>query len=608
MYEKNSTFWWICAFLFIPSFSKLQQNITNNEEVDDALTIRYENSATNYNDDIKMLRYDLYKKGNDLELDEFETYFIKNYENDSHTLVKFHTISTKVNREKNFTSQRVYRDLMRIEGKNDSVSYETFNKTSNEIDNKYNVVPYEMCANITCIPLCCPLGNRLDDEDDKCMPENIKYSFPNIYTNDSLQSEKKVDELFQLTVYDPCQTYHSRFLLPYGNQYDYMIFANGSLYLSYYKRFVKLSSYCLAVIEEDKLEVTICSNSSDEITGDDTKSIESIKIIYVSFHIVSILFLMSIFLIYSILPELRNVHSFILRNYSSALSVAYIFDIVNILITADTVQYSVCLTVAFFNYFCFLTSFLWLTIMSFDVWWTLRGLCSLQKNIKQREKNKLMFYAIYAWGLPFILAVTSIIMDSVSENLPQILRPEFRAGDCWFAHKETYVLYYYGLKSICIINSICLSICTALTIARYEKDTGHHLTDLEGKQYKNNKKWFNVYMKLFILLFIMMGIKWSMMTFSWLFQIKSLYITYIINVVDVMQNLCTLVIFVWKKKIKRLLLKQFSCGLFPEDRSTNTSSLNSSSTTSGEILSMQKKNSCEQKNCHKKDSFNAIEL
>ncbi|XP_072744286.1 G-protein coupled receptor Mth2-like isoform X2 [Anoplolepis gracilipes] len=490
----------------------------------------------------------------------------------------------------NFTSQRIYRDLIGIEGNNNTTSYETFDKTSNGNDNKYNIVPYEMCANITCIPLCCPLGNRLDDKNNKCISENITHLFPKVYTNDSLQSEKKVDELFQLTVYDPCiQTDDNHSLLPNGYENDYKIFTNGSIYLSYYKKFVKSTPYCLAVVEGINVEVALCVKTSNEIKSEDTnKLIESNKIIFVSFHIVCILFLVPVFLVYSILPELRNVHGFMLRNYSGALSVAYTIDIVTILIKADVVQYPVCLTVAFFTYFCFFTSFLWLTIMSFDMWWTFRGLCSLQKNINQGEKKKLVFYVIYAWSLPFILAVTSIIMDSVSENLPQLLRPEFRAGNCWFLHKGSFALYYYWLKSVCVISSICLSISTAVKIARYEKDTSRHLTNSESKQYNNNKKWFNLYLKLFILLFIVMGIKWSVMTISLFEEIMSLYFSYIINVVDILQNFCVFIIFVWKKKIKLMLQKRFSCGLFPEAPSTNVTSLNSISSTPGET-SMQKK-------------------
>ncbi|CAL1687358.1 unnamed protein product [Lasius platythorax] len=620
MCEKNFGFWCCALLLLVSSSSKSQENSTNNEEKDDNLTIRYEldmNSTTNYGDEMKTL--DLYEKfTNNTQYDEMQYEFyttstsnnredddsiqykldkhsIQNHEDDEQIPMKSHANSTNVSHQRNITSQEVYGNLIE---KNGSMADEFFIYSS-EDSNESNIVPYEICDNITCIPFCCSLGDRLDD--DECIPEKIKYSFPNVYgyTNDSFQGENKtVDELFQLTVHDPCQG-NDRFLLPEGHQYDYKIFANGSLYLSHYEKFAK--TYCLAIVDGDEFEVTICSETSDEILKTINNNSNDVRIIYVSFHIVSILLLVSVFLVYSILPELRNVHGFMLRNYSGALFVAYIIDIVNIIIKADDVQHSVCITIAFFNYFLFLTSFFWLIMISFDMWWTFRGFCSLQRNSRQRGKKKLVYYAIYAWGCPFIFAIISVIMDSVSKDIiPKILQPEFHEGDCWFLGKETFALYYYGLKSFCIFSSICLSISTALKIARYEKDTGLRLSDSESKRYNDNKKWFNLYLKLFIVLFIVMGIKWSIMTVSWLFGDISNYVSYVINLVDIIQNLCTFIIFVWKKKIKRMLLKRFDCGLFP--KAGCETNVTSSTCTTSEVSLQEKMSSCKQENHHLKGS------
>ncbi|XP_029160345.1 uncharacterized protein LOC114932351 [Nylanderia fulva] len=110
-----------------------------------------------------------------------------------------------------------------------------------------------------------------------------------------------------------------------------------------------------------------------------------------------------------------------------------------------------------------------------------------------------------------------------------------------------YMLYYHGLKIICMIFSICLSISTALKIARYEKDTSLGLKNSESKCYNDNKKWFNLYLKIFIVLFILMGIKWLMMTAHVLSAMVSIYNWYVIYLLDIMQNLCTFIIFVWRK-------------------------------------------------------------
>ncbi|XP_029662738.1 G-protein coupled receptor Mth2-like [Formica exsecta] len=603
MCGKNLAFWYCALFLFVASSSKSQQNFTNNTEKNDNLTVRYEIDAdftTNYNDDTKTPRNDLYKKSdNDTQYEDtqyesrttsmsndrkdddsmqikLDTHSIQN-EDDKQILMEPRTNSSNANHKKYFASQEIYENLMRIEAKNDSTLHEFYENSSKD-SNISNIIPYEMCYNITCIQLCCPLGNRLID--DECLSEENKYFFPNVYgyTNDSWQSENKtVDKLFQLVVYDPCQD-EDRYRFPDNNENDYMFFANGSLYLSYYEIFAKSTSYCLAVVDGDKYEVITCSKIFDEIinttTHDDISSIEDDDmyhfdddIINISSNIVSISLLVPMFLVYSILPELWNVHGFMLCNYSGALSIAYTIDIVDILskisFEADAIHYSVCITFAFFIYFCYLASFFWLSIMSFDMWWTFRGFSSLQGNVRKREKRKLVFYTIFAWGLSCIFAIITVIMDFVPGYLPEILRPKFRIG-CWFAGDGAFALYFYGFKSICTVSSICLSISTSLKIARYKKEISNRLTNSESKRFNDNRKWFSLYLKLFILHFIIMGISWSMNT-VYLLSETSYYYMYVIYLMDTMQNLCIFIIFVWKKNIKRMLLKRFGCGLFPQD-------------------------------------------
>ncbi|KAM0724376.1 G-protein coupled receptor Mth2 [Formica fusca] len=536
MYGKNlkNLFWYCALFFFVVSLSKSQQNFTSNEEKNDNLIVRYEivaDSTTNYDNEMKTLLYDLYKKTtNNMQYEDMQyesrtistsnedddsiqfklsTYSIQNHKDDKQISMEPRTNSTNANHKSNFTLHEIYGNLMSIEDKNDSTSHEFYENSSKD-SNMSNIIPYEMCFNITCIQLCCPLGDRLVD--NKCLSEGNKYFLPYVYgyMNDSLQSENKtVDELFQLVVYDPCQD-EDRFYDHY--LYDYIFFANGSLYLSYYEKFITSTSYCLAVVDEDKYEVTVCSESADNIfittTDNDISSIEDddmydfdddeddvddvdyhiINIIKLSSNIMSISLLVPIFLVYSILPELRNVHGLMLCNYSGTLSVAYTLDIVHFLIEADAVSYSICITVAFSWYYIYLVSYCWLIVMSFDMWRTFRVFSSLLRNIRQRGKRKLKFYAIFAWGVSFIFAIITVIMDSVSEYLPEIFRPKFREGNCWFADTKTYALYVHGPGSICIISSICLSISTALNITRYKKETDNRLTNSESRIYNDNKK------------------------------------------------------------------------------------------------------------------------
>ncbi|XP_029176114.1 G-protein coupled receptor Mth-like [Nylanderia fulva] len=235
--------------------------------------------------------------------------------------------------------------------------------------------------------------------DSQCIPEKMKYVFPNVYeyTNDLMQNEsKRVDEFFQLAVYNPCLK-AQRFTVGDGYQN------------------VKLSIFSI-----------LTHTLSDE----------------------------------------NNI-------YHHSLYLSSFFSL--------------------FGYFCFMSGYFWLSTMSFNMWRTFRDFSSLQRNVRQSGKKKLVHYAIFAYGCPFVLAIVCVIVvDFVSDLMPKILRPEFEMGFCWYftKHLEAFILYFHWITTVCIISSICLSISAARNIKRYEKDANFRLLDSESKQYNDNKKWY----------------------------------------------------------------------------------------------------------------------
>lgn len=71
---------------------------------------------------------------------------------------------------------------------------------------------------------------------------------------------------------------------------------------------------------------------------------------------------------------------------------------------------------------------------------------------------------------------------------------------------------------------------------------------------------FKLYLKLFIIVFIVMGITWFMAILSWQFLSSIKWnVLYIIYSLDMMQNFGIFFIFVCKKTIKQQLLKRFGC-------------------------------------------------
>lgn len=369
----KSSFAFVCGtFLLVVSALELRQNSTRYEF--------YTNSTRNHEDKEELLQHNLHEnstRDNDNMQYKFHSNST-NYREDNSTRYEFRPHSTKDHKERNqilmelgvnstkiddkHNSMSIYGNFTRTKDKNNFTLYEfrgnftqienqdnltlyEFLEKSNRNDTKNNIFPYEICDNTTCIPLCCPLGDRLIKE--KCIAGKGNYPFPDVYsyvTSDSLRREdKKLNELFELVVYDPCQQTERFVLNPDDPEYpkdEYMFLTNGSLYQPYHKDFVPLTSYCLAVVDRDKFEVTICfgNETFDNEIPDVNHSLGTPVGL-----IISLPFLLATFVVYSILPELMNMHGYTLRGYVGSLFIAYIVLVVLQLTQPDAIAYSVCI-------------------------------------------------------------------------------------------------------------------------------------------------------------------------------------------------------------------------------------------------------------------------
>lgn len=71
-----------------------------------------------------------------------------------------------------------------------------------------------------------------------------------------------------------------------------------------------------------------------------------------------------------------------------------------------------------------------------------------------------------------------------------------------------------------------------------------------------------------------MGINWSMEIVSWYFDKAPRDLWYLTDLFNTLQGFTIFLIFVCKKKIKRLLLKKFGCGKHNASMKSSTQSSN----------------------------------
>ncbi|XP_034175028.1 G-protein coupled receptor Mth2 isoform X1 [Osmia lignaria lignaria] len=329
----------------------------------------------------------------------------------------------------------------------------------------------------------------------------------------------------------------------------FVLLENGTLQTSTSK--FAAWTYCLDWKDSfEKIVVLVCLSTDDASSSyEEEKQQESYKVGI----IVSIPFFFVTFLVYAIIPELRNLYGKTLMCYVACLVVAYTFLVLVKFFYYFTI--ALCSAIAFVIHFSFLASFFWLNVMCFDIWWTFGGFRSLQGSVKQRERKKFLIYSVYAWGCAFLLTGVCIVMDFLPNIPDHFVKPEFGTQSCWFNTDKAKAIYFYGPMGVTVFCNICLFVSTALKIVQHKKDTAHHLKGIDSRRHDDNKQWFNLYLKLFIV----MGINWSMEIVSWLCNNSPAYIWYLTDLTNTLQGVIIFLIFVWKDKIRRLLLKRFGC-------------------------------------------------
>ncbi|XP_028981831.1 G-protein coupled receptor Mth2 [Diachasma alloeum] len=325
-----------------------------------------------------------------------------------------------------------------------------------------------------------------------------------------------------------------------------------------------------------------------------------IPLAYTISLVMSMPFLAATFLVYAFLPELRNIHGMTLMPYVASMFWGYMGLVVVQFGGASPWHHTgFCIFSAFIIHFSFLSSFFWLNVMCFDIWWTFGrkagqvveqngGFRALQGSVKQRERKKFIIYSVYAWGSASLITGVCLIMDFVPNIPDSYIKPRFGETRCWFPDEISKAVYFYGPMGVTVVCNIFLFISTALKILQHKRDTATQLKGIDSRRHDDNKQWFNLYLKLFIV----MGINWSMEIISWLLNKDTpQYVWYLTDLANTLQGVIIFIIFVWKDKIRRLLMKRFGCqkGKFQSGNSTRSGYHSSASNKTCTSIALQDK-------------------
>ncbi|XP_011878015.1 PREDICTED: G-protein coupled receptor Mth2 [Vollenhovia emeryi] len=284
-------------------------------------------------------------------------------------------------------------------------------------------------------------------------------------------------------------------------------------------------------------------------------------------QITSCAFLLMTLLVYVCLPSLQNLHGKTLMCHVSSLLLAFICLPVITWIT-PSVSFegqgtTTCKAVAYITLFSFLSSFSWLNVMCFDIWWTFGVLRGSTITQAREHRKRFLLYCLYAWGLSFLVSGLAIVADS-TDILPDYLQPDIGDTSCWFIQKrESYgeLTFFIGPVMILLISNVVFFVLTSVHCNKVKaeiKRVTTNPTDPRSKRFRSDRKRFIMNVKLFIV----MGMSWICEVVSF-FLLKYLdyerwhhVFFYTSDVFNCLQGLLIFILFVLKSRVYQALRRR----------------------------------------------------
>ncbi|XP_013135600.1 PREDICTED: G-protein coupled receptor Mth2-like [Papilio polytes] len=254
--------------------------------------------------------------------------------------------------------------------------------------------------------------------------------------------------------------------------------------------------------------------------------------------LVSVVFLFLTALVYTALPEIRDLNGKSYINFCISLALGLLFLAIEKLLTSY-VDMDLCATRGFLMYFFTMASFFWSNAISIQMLRFTRRPITVDYGWKE-----FAWYALYAWGSSSVLTIAMAIVNFVPGNHQ---KPGIGLRFCWFFNKKQQWYYMYSVMAILISANICIFVYTSVILWRHKFSSTH----LKAYRYR-----FGVIVKSFII----MGIPWIFEMISSLIEANIVWV--IMDLVNAMQGpLIFLVLVVLRKRVVKALLRRgvFCC-------------------------------------------------
>ncbi|EDW88763.2 G-protein coupled receptor Mth isoform X1 [Drosophila yakuba] len=342
--------------------------------------------------------------------------------------------------------------------------------------------------------------------------------------------------------------------------------SNGSLIIHNTFKTYTNTQYCLERVRPNQKLYTFLCFDNKVVTGDRIR----FKMYPIGL-LISCCFYALTLIVYISIAKLRNLPGKILICLVSSLFAAYLGIALGQL--RPTSNDDICFLSGFFVYFCLMAAFSWMNITSFDIWKTF-GSTKIKSCEKSDLRRQFIWYSCYGWGLPTLLTGITIAFTK-SDILPDVVRPNFGHGRCWFTYDSfgsASLLFFSGPVGILFIINLVLFVLT-MKYCNKVKNEIYKMQSLNSDKPVLKRRFFQDKTR-FVMntkLCFVMGITWLLEIVSILFyDHKKTFFWTISDSFNVLLGIFVFIIFVFKRRIYNEIMIKFGLQSSPSTASTRT--------------------------------------
>ncbi|SPP84809.1 blast:Probable G-protein coupled receptor Mth-like 10 [Drosophila guanche] len=417
-----------------------------------------------------------------------------------------------------------------------------------------------ICRLKACLNICCPWGQVYNSDKAQCIndttdtriwPEPVM----NVTFDNSSTQPVNIFKQFAVQSFRPCPKMFS--LQPEINEFDeYLLFQNGSMLRLDDHLYINKSEFCLVVSYVNQTDLYYSLNPAN-CDGDGEQT--TVKIINAYAMLFSVPFMMLTIAVYLLIPELRNQHGKSLVCYLIGLASGYTALCCILLMKNLDPEGVSCKVIGYTAYFCFMSAFFWLNVISFDLWHNFRGTRGINRF---QEKKRFLFYSLYSWGAASMFLVFTWIAQEHTD-WPSHLKPGIGAGEyCWLDMRNwSGMIYFFTPILAIIVANTVMFVMTSVKIHGVQREMARIIAredstkNLRTEKDNARRVLLRLRFGLFLRLFIIMGVTWSSEIISYFVgnDKKWSKIFYISDLCNAMQGFLIFMLFVMKKKVKHLI-------------------------------------------------------